>query len=110
MLIIVVTFEYWKANIRWNIVHEKSKVKNGYRYRLWLHEVESVDRMAGLIQKLDRARRILDAARMGLTGLAMSPYVGAASSLQGVQVSLAETSGEDAMECDGDVSSVMELD
>lgn len=110
MLIIVDSFEYWKKNIRYRITNEGSRVKDGYRYRLWLHEVESVDRMAGLIQNLDRAKRILDTARMGLTGLAMSPYVGAASSLQGVQVSLAETNAQDAMEYDGDVSHGMELE
>lgn len=110
ILDIVVTFEYWRANTRWNITNEKGPLKDGYRYRLWLHEVESVDRMAGLIQKLERARRILDTARMGLTGLALSPYVGAASSLQGVEVTLAERGREDTGEYDGDVSDDMEVE
>lgn len=63
---------------------------------MWLHEVESVERMAKLIQNLERARRILDSARMGLTGLALSPYVGAVSSLQGVQVAFAEAGAVDS--------------
>lgn len=67
---------------------DKGHEKKRYRYRLWLHEVESIDRLSRLIQQADRAQRLLETARMAAIGLTMSPYVMAASELQGVQVVL----------------------
>lgn len=88
-----VSFDYWIKNTRWGILAEEGSRKNRYRYRLWLHEVESIDRLSRLMQQADRALRLLEATRTAVTGLAMSPYIRAVSEHQGVQITLSDATG-----------------
>lgn len=81
-----------------NAQHEQEHVKQQYRWKLWRHEVQSVIELGEVIQKAEQAMRVLSAARVAATGLALSPYVRAASALEGVQVVLGDanpgTAGE----------------
>lgn len=74
---------------------ERDSKKKGYRYRLWRHEVESIERLSRLMQRADRTLRLLDATRTAVTGLAMSPYVTAVSEQQGVEITRADVAGQE---------------
>ena len=59
---------------------------NSWRQQRYEHEVWAVEKNAQLIQRAERALRVVRATRAAAIGLAESPFTGATNVLQGVHV------------------------
>ncbi|VDB90408.1 unnamed protein product [Peniophora sp. CBMAI 1063] len=100
-------YSYWKRNMEY-ATRMGRRDDSSWRQALYDHQVRAIQDGAEVIQKAERAVRLLKVMRMELTGLAMSDYVRTMAEMQGVEVKVSapEEAGREEIQDAGDYMDV----